>query len=157
MQTTIISVAICLTFYVLGAYATTDILRLLKGCDTPITAPDCYCPICNNKIRLRDQLPIFSYFKNHGACPYCNSSIPVSNLFLEVFLFTVLSLTSILLRFRWSAFFLCIVIFEGTKLVALLRYGHRETAFAKNFIRSLLNNLLLFLLLAFLFLLYQII
>lgn len=157
MQTIIIPLAICFTFYILGAYATTDILRLLKGCDTPITAPDCYCPICNHKIKLRDQMPIFSYFKNHGACPNCKSPIPISNLFLEVFLFAVLSLTAIFLRFNWYAYFLSILIYEGTKLVELLRYGPRQTAFATNLLHSLLNNLLLFTLLAFLFFLHQLI
>lgn len=157
MQTIIITIAICFTFYILGAYATTDILRLLKGCDTPIAAPDCYCPICGHKIRLKDQLPIFSYIKNHGACPSCKSPIPIGNLFFEVYIFTTMSLVSLLLKFNWTAFFLCILIYEGTKLVSLLRCGRRETAFFKNLIISLRNNLVLFLLLAFLFFLYQLI
>lgn len=157
MHAFILHFAICLTFYILGAYATTDILRLLKGCDTPIAAPDCYCPICDHKIRLRDQMPIFSYFKNHGACPNCKSKIPVSNLFLEIFLFVTCSLVSVLLRFSWHAFFVCIALYEGTKLVALLFYGHRETAFTVNLLLSLRNNLMLFLLLAFLFFLNQLV
>ena len=58
MEQLILRIGICFTFYILGAYATTDILRLLKGSAVSVTAPDCYCPICHNKIALKEQLPI---------------------------------------------------------------------------------------------------
>ena len=144
MENYIIYSAICFCFYILGAYATTDILRLLKGSTVSINAPDCYCPICNHKILLRDQLPIFAYIRNHGACRNCKSKIPFSDLFLEIFLFIALSTLTILLHFSWTAYFLCISVYEGTKLFFLLRFWKRETAFLKNLAVSLFNNLFLF-------------
>lgn len=155
MDTYIISFAICFCFYILGAYATTDILRLIKGSSVSVNAPDCYCPICNHKILLRDQLPIISYLLNHGACRNCKSKIPFSELFLEIFLFLTLSLTSVLLHFNVTAYFACILIYECTKLFFLLRFGKRETAFLKNLTVSLFNNLLLFGFIGILFVLFH--
>lgn len=156
MKAIIIRMAICFAFYILGAYATTDILRLLKGSTVAVNAPDCYCPVCHTKIALRDQLPIISYFKNHGSCRNCKSSIPISDLFLEIFLFLTMTLLSILLNFNWLAFALCIAVYEITKIIFLCRLGRRESAFIKNLMISLATNIALFALLAFLFALAQI-
>lgn len=156
MQIITIKIAICFIFYIIGAYATTDILRLLKGSSTQVNTPDCYCPICGRKIALKDQLPIFSYIKNHGRCVNCKSKIPISDLFLEIFLFVSLSAIAILLGFSWMAFLACLLIYEGTKVTFICIYGHREKAYAKNLFKSLANNVVIFLLLALLFLLIQI-
>ena len=151
MEIYLIYFVICFCFYIIGAYATTDILRLLKGSDTPINSSDCSCPICNYKIPLHQQLPIFAYIKNHGACQNCKNKIPAANLVLEIYFFILLSGVSILLQFRFTAYILCIVIYEGTKLCLLLYYGKREHAFLKNLLHSLFNNFLLFSLIGILF------
>lgn len=153
MNTLIINFAIFFSFYILGAYATTDILRLLKGSTRSVTASECYCPICRSKIALKDQLPIFAYIKNRGQCQSCGSKIPLSDLFLEIFLFLLLSCIGILSRFSWTGFVLCVFAYEFTKLIFLLRFGKRETDFPKNLLLSLLNNMILFGIVAFLFLL----
>lgn len=151
MNSTIIHMFIYFVFYIIGAYATTDILRLLKGSTTSINTPDCYCPVCHHKIALQDQIPFFSYLKNHGACHNCKSPIPVSDLFLEIFLFLLLSGTAFLLDFRWSACLLCILLYEMTKAVFMLLYGRRQDAFFSNLLLSLLNNAVIFSMVAFLF------
>lgn len=151
MKIIILQSAIFFSFYILGAYATTDILRLLKGCRTPVSAPDCYCPVCGRKIALRDQIPVFSYIKNNGTCKNCKSPIPPSDLILEVFLFLLPSVTAGVLRFSRFSLLLCIIIYEGTKLFFLLRFGKRKEAFGKNLLFSLSANLLLFSFIAFLF------
>lgn len=151
MKDYIIYFAICFSFYILGAYATTDIVRLLKGSSTPINHPDCHCPICKNKILLRDQLPIISYIKNHGQCRYCSSKIPFSDLLPEIFLFLCCSIISILLNFSWYAFFICFIGYECIKIFAILKEGKRNSDFFKNFFISLLNNILIFSFIAFLF------
>lgn len=66
MQALIVHFFIIFAFYILSAYATTDILRLLKGSTLPANSAHCYCPNCNSKIALKDQIPILSYFLNHG-------------------------------------------------------------------------------------------
>lgn len=151
MKPLIIHIAIYLAFYIFGAYATTDILRLLKGTTVPVNASDCYCPVCRKKIALYDQLPVISYFINHGSCRNCKSPIPSTDLFLEVFLFLLMSAISSIFQFSWLSFALCILIYEGTKAVFLFHFGKRETAFSKNLLLSFGNNLLLFSFLAFLF------
>lgn len=151
MKPIIIHLAIYLAFYILGAYATTDILRLLKGTTVPVNAPDCYCPVCHKKIALLDQLPIISYFINHGSCRNCKSPIPSTDLFLEIFLLLLMSAVSGIFQFRWFSYALCILIYEGTKAAFLIRFGKREAAFLKNLLLSLRNNLLLFGFIAFLF------
>lgn len=156
MRILLIHFAIYFSFYIIGAYATTDILRLLKGCAVSINATDCYCPVCNKKIALKDQIPIFSYIKNKGTCFHCGSPIPVSDLFLELFLFATLSVISSALNFSWTAYILCVVFYEITKVLFLLFYGHREKDFMKNLFRSIFNNFFLFSLIAFLFLISQI-
>lgn len=151
MKTILTRSAIFFTFYILGAYATTDILRLLRGAVLSVNAPDCCCPLCHSRIALPDQLPIFAYLKNHGRCKSCGSRIPFSDLFLEIFLFLTLSLTALLFQFRWTGFWLCTGLYETVKLLFLLRFGKRENAFCKNLAFSLLNNLFLFCILAFFF------
>ena len=155
MKSFIIHTAICLSFYLLGAYATTDILRLLKGSSTPVNAPDCCCPICGQKIALQNQLPIISYFRSRGSCRHCKSPIPAADLFLEIFLFLLLSTVSCAMGFNWLSFWICIALYEGTKAIFLLRFGKRENAFLQNLAISLGINLLLFALTAFLFALAQ--
>ena len=151
MKETAVRLSVFFAFYILGAYGTTDILRLLSGSTVSVLAPDCYCPVCHTRIALRDQLPVFSYLKNRGACRYCQSSIPVSELFLEVFLFAGLSGIAVFCRFSWIGFGLCVMFYEGVKAAFLIRFGRRETAFAANFALSCLSNLLLFGLVAVLF------
>lgn len=139
-----IRAAIHFIFYILGAYATTDILRLTRCGSAPVSAPDCYCPKCGQKLRLRDQLPIFSYFWNKGRCRSCHSPIPFSDLFLELFLFVSMSAAAILTHYTWFGFFSCLLLYELTKLLFILIAGKRELDFSKNLLRSLLNNLFLF-------------
>lgn len=143
-------------YYVIGAYATTDILRLLKGATIPLWHQDCYCPICGHKLRLTDQLPIISYLLSKGKCRYCSTDIPISNLIPELLFFTGFSLLSILTGFQWKSYLLTITAYEVIKFFAILWYGSREDHFAKNLCISLLQNMIIFTLLAFFFLICQI-
>ena len=157
MRLFVIHAAICLTYYILGAYATTDILRLLKGCSTPVIASSCCCPVCHRKISLSSKIPVLSYFKNHGACYHCKSPIPKTDLFLEIFLFTLQTGISCAMHFSWAAFCLCVFSYEITKVVFIFRFGKRESGFLKNLLTSLALNTMLFTFLAMLFLMEHII
>lgn len=151
MESFLVHFCIYFAYYIIGAYATTDILRLLSGSTLSISDSGCYCPCCGNKIPLSAQIPIFSYIKNHGKCTFCKTSIPISDLFPEIFLFLSLSTVTAVLDYQWIAYFLCIAIYEMTKFLFLIRCGKREQYFYKNLILSLLHNLVIFLLLAVLF------
>ena len=148
---------ILLAYYIMGAYATTDILRLLKGSTLSVNAPDCYCPICGHKIALIHQVPIVAYFFNKKACPYCKSHIPVSEIFLESFLFGGATVICLLFQFGWIAYLINLFLYEGTKITLLIKKGRREEGFRRNLFRSVGNNVVLFGMIAFLFLLRMIV
>lgn len=157
MEINIICFFILFAFYVLGAYATTDILRLLKGSTTSVNAKDCYCPICGYRIPLYDQIPILAYMKNRGKCRNCHSQIPFSDLFLEIFIFLGCSIITAACSFSWIGFGLSIAFYESTKLFYIIRKGAREDHFLSNLLKSLLNNLVWFVLLACLFLILKLV
>lgn len=144
-----------LAYYVLGAYATTDILRLLKGSTIPVWCKDCYCPICEHKLRLTDQFPIISYLLSKGKCRYCATPIPLSNLIPELLFFTGFSLLNILTCFQWKSYLLSVATYEVLKILAIVWYGPREDHFTKNLFISLLQNIIIFSILAFFFLICQ--
>lgn len=155
MQQIVIRLAIVFTFYIVGAYATTDILRLLKGSSFAVSSRDCFCPICKSRIRLIDQVPIIAYIKNQGKCRSCGSKIPESEFLLEIFLFCILTAISFVFQFRMTAFAGCLLVYEVTKMAYLIKYGKRTDCFCKNLILSLLNNMLIFGLIFVLFVIAQ--
>lgn len=152
MRTYIARFAIFFAFYIIGAYATTDILRLLNGAHAAVWNPDCYCPVCGKKIRLRDQLPMISYWLNHGSCRWCGSKIPFSDIFLEIFVFAAMSLTAILTKCSWAGFAACVCLYQFVKLSYMVKAGCRKDGFLKNIVASILSNLIIFSFTAFLFL-----
>lgn len=156
MQGIIIRAAIIYAFCVLGAYATTDILRLLKGSGLPVWIPSCYCPACKAKIRLADQIPVFSYICSKGRCRNCSSRIPMSELFLEAFIIAGFTISALCTDFSRQSFLICIAIYESLKIGCCFVFGIRKDGFAKNFICSLFTNAILFAMLAFMFLLVYI-
>ena len=157
MSEHILHAAIFLAFYIIGAFSTTDILRLLKGATVSVSCPDCFCPVCKNRLPLHDQIPVFSYFINRGACRFCGSKIPISELFSELFVFFTLSVISVLSRFSYAGFFACFLFYQLIKFIYLIRTGPRKDHFGKNLLSSLLHNIMLFGLLFFLFFLEHLI
>ncbi|MCD7836422.1 MAG: prepilin peptidase [Lachnospiraceae bacterium] len=155
MQIMIIHAAIYFAFYIMGAYATTDILRLLKGSIISVNDKECYCPVCHNRISLKEQIPIAAFIINRGRCRYCRSRIPVSNLFFEFFLFEAMSFTAKALNFSILSYVCCMAIYEGTKFVCLIIFGKREQEFVKNLICSVCNNFIIFIFLFCLFIMGQ--
>ena len=151
MKLVAVRTAIFFSFSVLGAYGTTDILRLLRGSTVPVLSPDCFCPVCKNRIALYDQLPVVSYLICRGTCRHCKSHIPVSEFFLEAFLTAGLSVIAVLTGFRFAGFALCVIFSESVKGAFLARFGKREKDFLKNLALSCLSNLLLFGMVAVLF------
>ena len=153
----IVIITIVFSFYILSAYATTDILRLLKGSTVPVYAPDCYCDACKNKIRLIDQVPIFAYLFNGGKCHYCKCKIPPFDILFEVFFLIVLTATNILLHFSYIGFIATVAEYELAKLVFILIKGKREESFVKNLLISLFTNIFVFLLVGALYVMLAIV
>ena len=153
----LVIIAIILAFFVLSAYATTDIIRLLKGSTVPVYAPDCYCPECNNKIRLIDQVPIFAYIVNRGKCHYCKCKIPLNDILLEVLLVSVFTITNVITGFSIWSYFITVAEYELTKLIFIITKGKRKDAFLKNLTISLITNLFVFLLVGMLYVMLKIV
>ncbi len=151
MQLAIIHLSIIFALYIISAFSTTDILRLLSGSETPVLAASCFCPACRKPIPLRCQIPIISYLKHKGACYSCGSQIPKTELFLESFLFCSMTLAAVISGFSWPGFVSAAVLFETTKLCFFCRFGIRKSHFLREFLISLLLNLIIFALLGFLF------
>lgn len=153
----IITFFILIDICIIGAYSTTDIIRLLKGSTTQVTQYDCFCPICNYRIPLHQQIPVISYTINHGRCANCGSKIPAYDICLEIFIIISFSVCSYITSFTSKSFILCIIIYEILKIFLIIINGHRDDRFIHNFTLSILLNIPIFCLLGILFFLKSII
>lgn len=137
---------IIMTYYILGAYATTDIIRLASGAGHEVLSSDSFCSSCGHVIRLRDQIPIFAFLVNKGKCHYCKCKIPAENFILEIIVFLPLSIISLCLNFTYTAFGISVLYYEIVKLVYLIIKGKRKDSFTGNLTKSFLMNAIIFLL-----------
>jgi prepilin signal peptidase PulO-like enzyme (type II secretory pathway) len=156
MTTFILHLCLISVYLIIGAYATTDTSRLIKGAILPVTYPYCHCPYCNTKISLRHQIPIFSYMKSHGQCRICHHRINRLDILPEILLPTVFVILTYPLRFNLFSFILCIILFEGYKIIMIIYYHPREEYFFRNFLISFLYNIVIFSILGFIFILINI-
>ena len=151
---------IVFSFYILGAYATTDILRLLKGgkdTEQEVSGRGCFCPVCGVGIKLYEQIPIFAYLLKKGRCKGCGSKIPAANFLLELGIFSYMTIICILADFNRQSFFVCVIVYEALKAVMILHYGRRADKFFLKLIKSFSLNVVIFSLIGFLFLLRNIV
>ncbi len=146
-----IEIVICMAFYVVGAYATTDILRLLKGHPVSVGNSDCFCESCGCKLTLRQQIPIFSYLFSRGRCRSCGHAIAPGNFILELLFTTVFILAAAITDFRPFIWILCVIFYESVKLGCVLHRGKRGRELAKGLLFSFLGNTVNFSLVGVLF------
>lgn len=146
-----IRITICIAFFVVGAYATTDILRLLKGNPVSVGNTDCFCENCGCKLTLRQQIPIFSYLLSHGKCKECGHPISPGNFILELLFTSVFIAAAVIARFRPAVWLFCIIFYEAVKLICVIKFGKRGRELAKGLIYSLLGNIVNFSLVGALF------
>lgn len=157
MQSLILKISIIFSYYILGAYSTTDILRLTKYNSIPINASKCYCPICQTPIRISHQIPIFSYMKNKGRCKTCNTNIPKVEFFLEISLFLIISICTVLLHFSMISYLICILVYEGMKIAVIIYIGPNSNSFKTKAYISIFHNFIIFILIALLFFLHELV
>lgn len=153
MNDILIRIVIIYSFCIWGAYATTDILRLLNGAVLPVWKSSCHCPVCKTKIRLLDQIPVFSYICNKGKCRTCNNRIPLSDLFLELFIMIGFTFLAVCTDFSWQCLIFLIAAYEMLKIGCCFVFGIRQDGFVKNLFYSLFTNAIIFIMVSFLFLL----
>lgn len=75
---------ICFFFgLIVGSFLNVCIHRLPRNIS--IVFPSSSCPICNNPIKARDNIPIISYIFLGGRCRYCGEKISIRYPFVELF------------------------------------------------------------------------
>lgn len=137
----LIRLGICCAYYTMGGLATTNMLRLLKGASTSVLDSCCYCDSCGSKIRVWDQLPIFSYIWNRGECRYCKNRIPIGPLFLEIAVFLGMSILSAIFQFSLAGIMVSFLYYEILKWMMILFCGRREKHFGMQYFFSLVGLL----------------
>ncbi len=147
----LIRITICISFYVVGAYATTDILRLLKGHPVSVGNKDCFCESCGCKLTLRQQIPIFSYLFSRGRCGHCGNAISSGNFILEALFTVVFTFAAVITGFRPVVWIFCIIFYESVKLLCVVLFGKRGRELIQSLLFSLLGNAVNFSLVGILF------
>lgn len=153
MSVKIIYAAIILSYYCISGMATTNILRLLSGSTARQNDLHCYCGKCGHIIPVYHQFPIFSYFASKRRCRYCGTPIPFSNTAMEVTVFIIMSLVSILFKFSPLGIIFSFISYEIIRLAMLIRFGKRSDHFITEYIIALSYMLVAFLLVLFMSLL----
>ena len=153
MKLYIIKFSIFMAYYVLGAFATTDYLRLTSyGNFNPrINSSDCYCPSCNHKLKLTDQIPLFSFLLSRGKCLYCKAPIPRHEFILELCIFAVCSTACIIGKFSVQAFFFTVAFYEAAKLITVILLKPKKTGFIRSLLFSIAVNIPIFMIIFLLF------
>lgn len=151
MHLFIINSSIIFAFYIIGAYSTTDIIRLTGKSPAMVSDKQCYCPGCGRAIKLSEQIPIISYMLSRGKCRGCGTAIPAADIFLEIFFLITLSLTAVISNFSVCGYLACIIIYELTKIAFIIKYGACTDSFGRRLRSSLLHNIIVFGLLGILF------
>lgn len=140
----IVRFAIMLVYYCIGAYGTTDIIRLKEGAQVSVSDKEAYCPSCGHKLALHEQIPIFAYIVHRGKCRYCHAPIPPEHEVIEVLIFVMMSAITLISGFSWAGCFLCILFYEGLKILYLCKYGRKKTDFEIELARSIRSNIIIF-------------
>lgn len=129
----LIKTGICLAYFIIGGLATTNIMRLFKGCTVHVYSSQCSCPHCGMKISPLNQTPILSYIFSKGKCKQCGSPIPADALALEILIFIGMSGISIIGNFSLVSIFFSFIYYELVRIGCLIKHGRRENDFAKQY------------------------
>lgn len=151
----IVWVALFLIYYNIGGLATTNILRLTRGCTVSVLCSSCFCDNCGCKIPPLLQLPVISYFLCKGKCENCNSHISVFPLFLEIVVSCGMFAISLLFNISLTGICLSFGFYEVVRIVTLLLLGKRENRFVKNYIFAVISIVPFFIFTSFVSLIYS--
>ncbi len=153
----LLSIFICLAFYIIGAYSTTDIIRLTSKTSLSVSDHSCYCLSCGHPLSPSDQIPIISYIVSRGECRYCNKKISSLEFILECFFTISLSLIALITSCSAIGFVLIVALYESIKFLLIYLLKPRHQLFVKELCLSLLHNVLIFFIIGILFLFHHII
>lgn len=69
-----------------------------------------YCPKCNHQLKIKDNIPLFSYIFLKGRCRYCKEKISIRYPFVELLNCLLSMFIFIKYRYNWIAFVYLILI-----------------------------------------------
>lgn len=98
---------------VIGSFLNVCIYRIPRG--GSVNFPPSHCPICKEKIKWYDNVPILSYLFLRGKCRVCKSKISIQYPLIEFF--TGLLYMLVYLKFGWSILTLKFLIFVSLLIV----------------------------------------
>lgn len=153
----LINTFIIIASYIISAYSTTDISRLLSGTKQSYLSFNSYCHNCRHPLSLIQQIPIFSFYFCKGKCRYCAAPIPLLDHFLETGLFIFFTLVNLVFSFTYKAFILCLLGYELLKILLIIIKRPTQNKFLKHCLLSALMNLVIFTLYAFLYLIHSLV
>ena len=130
----IIILCIALSYLMIGALATTNILRLTRGNDLPVLSSACRCASCGGRITVLMQMPIVSYIALRGRCGYCGAPIPKQGLFLEILISSGMLLLTALFGFSFWGVTAAFLFYEAVRAAFVLKFGKRERDFARQYV-----------------------
>lgn len=150
----LIILGIIISYLVIGGFATTNIIRLLKGETIKVADGKCYCGNCGKVIPVYRQIPIFSYLLSGGKCKDCGAKIPKMSFYIEAYVFALTSIVSLIFNFSPFGVLMSFIAYEGLKLGIISSKGKKKEKFIKEYILSLLYSIFCFSLVAFMSVIY---
>ncbi len=94
---------------IIGSFLNVVIYRIPNN--QSIISPPSHCPVCKNRLKWNDMIPIFSYIFLRGKCRYCGTKISLRYPIIEAL--TGLAFVGIGLRYGWSLQFFEYIIFSS--------------------------------------------
>ncbi len=141
MSKAIIIISFYLIYYHISGLATTNIIRLTKGNNTPVLSSKCYCDNCGSKIPPLLQLPIISYLLCKGKCKQCGIKIPTYPLVLEIVVLIGMCTITSFLKFTFWGVVCSYLFYEIIRIVLIYIKGKREKQFFKQYLIAVLSML----------------
>lgn len=134
-----LTISIIVFSSIIGAYLGTMEYRIRQN--LPLITKDCFCPICNHKLSLLQQIPVISWIFLKGHCKYCNQKISIRYPLFEsgcilfyLFIYIIFQKQPILMVLLWYLFICILLLFR-----------------CKFFSRNLINGLFIMLFYHFIF------
>lgn len=145
-QRVIARAGLILAHYIIGAYGTTDMIRLKSGSHLSVDNEKAYCPSCGHELALYEQIPIISFIVHRGKCKYCGAPIPPEHEIIETVVFVGMTLIAALSGFSSWGLLLNIAFYEIFKVIFLTTGKRRGVTSRKEVMKSLKKNTVVFML-----------
>lgn len=106
-----------------GAFVGSYIITILsrKQNHEPLRKTPSHCTTCKHLLKVKDVVPILSYLRNDGKCPYCYTSIGTSTLKWEVGMGILFAIVGIPLFFYLDVYSAGALVIPGIALQRIMK------------------------------------